>query len=547
MQTGNLPSGLPEDRGFHTLGWAVLAWCSTHLVQPDGPEAGTPFRFTPEQVRFVLWLYAIDGRGRWAYNVAVLRRMKGWGKGPMTAALCLVELLGPCRFGGWRKDGKPRAIKHPKAWVQIAAVSEAQTRNTFGMIRAMIGERKEIDGIPVDSGLTRIYAGRNNERLLEPVTTASKSLEGNQISFAVVDEPHHLYETNGGKELVKVCKRNASKSREGSARVMMTTNAHAPGTHSAAEDEYEAMLAAKEGRTKRNRQLYDCLEAPPIRDLADEDEMLAALAIARGDSTWLDLERLLDDFYDPAVPVEDSMRFYLNQLAASADAWTTPQYVETAARTDLVQPRDSLIALGFDGSFTDDATALVGCDIRTGHLFVIKAWEKPDGPEAKDWEVPREDVDGTVDWAFAEYDVCAFFADVHPFESYVDAWAERHRDGLTVKAGPKHAVGFDMRNRQRDFTLGAEALKAALAEGTVTLGANEPRFLEAAKRHLCNARKRPNQYGESFGKDGRESPRKIDIAATAVLARIARRAAIEAGVLTKRRRRKGGYRAGGFE
>jgi hypothetical protein len=82
---------------------------------------------------------------------------------------------------------------------------------------------------------------------------------------------------------------------------------------------------------------------------------------------------------------------------------------------------DSLIALGFDGSFTDDATALVGCDIRTGHLFVIKAWEKPDGPEAKDWEVPREDVDGTVDWAFAEYDVCAFFADVHPFESYVDA------------------------------------------------------------------------------------------------------------------------------
>ncbi|MGI5245427.1 terminase [Dactylosporangium sp. CA-139066] len=533
--------------GLYTLGWAVLAWCSKHLVQPDGPDAGQPFRFTPEQVRFVLWLYAIDSRGRWVYNIAVLRRMKGWGKGPMTAALCLVELLGPCRFGGWRKDGQPRVIKHPKPWVQIAAVSEKQTANTFTMIRSMIGERTEIDGIPVDSGLTRIYAGRNNDRKLEPVTTASKSLEGNQISFAVIDEPHHLFETNGGKELVKVCKRNAAKSREGSARCMLTTNAHAPGMMSAAEDEYLAMLAAKEGRTKRNRQLYDCIEAPPVTDYADEDEMLAALAVARGDSTWLDLERLLDDFYDPAVPIEDSIRFYLNQLAASADAWTTQQNIDRACQRDIpLPPKDALIALGFDGSFSDDATVLIGCDIKSGHTFAVKIWEKPDGPEAKDWEVDREDVDRTVRWAFAHWDVCAFFADVHPFESYVDAWAEAFREVLCVKAGPKHSVGFDMRNRVQDFTRGAEAMRAALDEGTVTLGAVEPRYLETLKRHFANARKRLNQYGTSFAKDGRESPRKVDGAAGAVLARLARRAAIEAGVLTKRRRRRGNYKAGGF-
>lgn len=41
------PEGLPP----LTLGWQVLAWTIDYLLQPDGPEAGMPLRFTPEQVR----------------------------------------------------------------------------------------------------------------------------------------------------------------------------------------------------------------------------------------------------------------------------------------------------------------------------------------------------------------------------------------------------------------------------------------------------------------------------------------------------------------
>jgi len=50
------PVGLPE----RTLGWTVLEWTVEYLRQPDGPEAGQPWRFTPEQVRIVLWWYAVD-------------------------------------------------------------------------------------------------------------------------------------------------------------------------------------------------------------------------------------------------------------------------------------------------------------------------------------------------------------------------------------------------------------------------------------------------------------------------------------------------------
>lgn len=550
MQTGNLPAGLPEDHGYATIGWHALRWCTEHLVQPDGPDAGQPFRFTPEQARFVLWLYAVDKTGRWLYSSAVLRRMKGWGKGPMTAALCLFELLGPCRFAGWWPSGNPKAKKHPKPWVQIAAVSEKQTKNTFAMIRAMIGTRTEIDGIPVDSGMTRIYAGENNERLLEPVTTRSESLEGNQISFCVIDEPHHLMETNGGWALVEVCKRNAAKSRElspgagSTARVMMTTNAHAPGMNSAAEKEWDALLSHLAGKGRRYKALYDCLEAPPYRPDWTEDDLRAAIEVARGDSVWLDTEALIDAFYDATVPIEESIRFYLNQLAASADVWVASQFVDKALRTDMAIEKGALIALGFDGSIADDSTALVGCELLTGNLFVIKAWEKPDGQAGKTWEVPREEVTDAVAWAFGYFDVCAFFADVHPWESYVDAWANTYREQLIVKAGPKHSVGFDMRTRQLDFTTGAMALHAALTEGTVEIGALEPHLVMAAKAHFENARRRPNKHGVAFAKEGRESPRKVDIAVTAVLARIARRAAIEAGALTKRRKRSG--KAWGF-
>ncbi|WP_147409269.1 hypothetical protein [Kitasatospora xanthocidica] len=77
MQTGNIPSGVPSPK--ETLGYEILEWAETFLVQPDGENAGQPWQFTDEQVRFILWFYAIDKRGRWLYRSSALRRAKGWG------------------------------------------------------------------------------------------------------------------------------------------------------------------------------------------------------------------------------------------------------------------------------------------------------------------------------------------------------------------------------------------------------------------------------------------------------------------------------------
>ena len=61
---------LPE----RTLGWQIAGWCSKYLKA----ENGGAWRFTSEQLRFILWWYAVDATGRFTYRKGVLQRLKGW-------------------------------------------------------------------------------------------------------------------------------------------------------------------------------------------------------------------------------------------------------------------------------------------------------------------------------------------------------------------------------------------------------------------------------------------------------------------------------------
>lgn len=63
---------LPE----HTLGWEIAGWCSQYLADPN--DETRSWKFTMEQLRFVLWWYAIDADGNWLYRSGVLQRRKGW-------------------------------------------------------------------------------------------------------------------------------------------------------------------------------------------------------------------------------------------------------------------------------------------------------------------------------------------------------------------------------------------------------------------------------------------------------------------------------------
>jgi hypothetical protein len=514
----------------HSLGAEVWRWCQEYVRQPDGPDAGDRWRFTPEQVRFLHYLYAVDERGRFLHHRAVLRRAKGWGKSPFMAALTLAELCGPTRCDGFGANGQPVASPASMPWVQIAGVSEKQTVNTMSMVLAMVAESPIIDDYGLDPGLTRIYTADGGR--LEPITASAPTAEGARPSFVVLDETHHWTAANGGHKLAEVIRRNLGKSRDGAARSVETTNAHEPGMDSVGERSYQAWTAAQAGRTRRAGLLYDAREAPAGVDLADEAQLLSGLRDAYGDSSWVDLERVIEEVYDPGTPPDVSRRFYLNQIVAAEDAWVAPHEWDACADAGLTLHDRDEVALGFDGSRTDDATALVACRVSDGALFLLHVQEAPEGPGRHGWEVDRELVDAAVRLAFDRFEVAAMFSDVHPWESYVDAWSRDFGSGLAAKASERSAVGFDMRAKTMLFTRGAESFAQAVEDGEVKHDGDG-----VLRAHVHNARRRPNRFGVGLGKEHRESARKIDAAVAAVLARMARAEAMTKGA--RRRQRTG--------
>jgi hypothetical protein len=510
-----------------TLGWQAAAWCADYLRLPDGDDAGSPWIYTGEQLRFLLWWLAVDDQGRWLYRRGMLRRVKGWGKDPVGATLCALEFVGPCRFGGWDAAGEPVAIPHPASWVLTSAVSKDQTRNTMTLFPALFSDRL-IDEEQIDLGKEVIYA-RHGKKRIDAVTSSPRALEGPRSTFTLKNETQHWLLTNEGLAMAEVINRNLVKSRDGSARSLAISNAHQPGEDSDAEHDWESWQHIAEGRARSKGFLYDSLEAPPDVDIKDEAQLRAGLRAARGDSTWLDEDRHVEEVYDPSNSPAGSRRFYLNQIVAAEDAWIHPyQYDALGPQGDEAgEPLEDgdEVALGLDPSAKDDHTVLSACRVEDGYTVTLGAWD----PAQYDGDLPRDLLDAAVEAAHERYVVVAFFSDLHPMESYVDKWAERWGGTYRVKAGPKHAVAWDMRGRQKETTAEIERLQNEILEGAFRHDGHP-----LVRQHFHNARRRPNNFGVNVGKEHRESKRKVDGVFSTCLARTARRLLL----MTKRPRRK---------
>jgi hypothetical protein len=517
---------LPE----HTLGWQVLAWCGLWLQE----SRDVPWRFTLEQARFLLWWYAVDWGGQFLFRDGVLQRLKGWGKDPLGACISMAEILGPVRFRDWDK-GQPVGGEVEAAWVQTAAVSLDQTKNTMRLLPGMVSPAMRAR-FGVQVGKEQVYA-LGDTRFMQAVTSSPAALQGARSTFVLMNETHEWISSNNGHEMALVISNNATKSSDGAARTLRITNAYNPGTDSVAEHDREAWEKAQAGEVVDVGLLYDSLEAHPDAPLTAEAAPEVVNTI-RGDSVWLNTDRIVKSILDIRIPPSQSRRFWFNQIVAAEDAWADPQEWDSIADTgQVVMPGEPIVAF-FDGSKSDDTTALVGCRMSDGHVFYIDSWSKPprnrSGPKETPWQVPRDDVDESVRAMFEVYNVVAFWADPSDtrddegerfWEPYVDDWHQKYGPQLKLwaqKAGDRpHAVAWDMRSslHQKDFTEAAERFIAEMKAHRFT---HDGHLL--LKQHVRNARRYPNAHGVSLAKEHRESRRKIDLAVCAVGARMLRRA-----------------------
>ncbi|GAB4584412.1 hypothetical protein [Nocardia sp. IFM 10818] len=514
-----------EQGGFYlpdySLGWGVINWLAEYARQPGGPQAGGPFLPTLEQARFLVWWYAVDETGKFIYRSGLLRRLKGWGKDPLAGAMALAELCGPVAFSHFDSvTGQPVGKPRPSAWIQIAAVSQDQTRNTFTLFPALVSEKmKETYGL--DLNKTIIYSKAGG--MIEGVTSSPLALEGKRPTFVIKNETQWWVETNDGHAMSEVIAGNVDKSAYGACRSLSICNAHVPGQDSDAERDYDAFNDVLAGKAVDTGFLYDSLEAPagtPLSEIPSPKEdpegfergvqlLRAGLMIARGDAEWLDLDTIIASMLDVRRPVTESRRKFLNQVNAAEDSWIAPYEWDAIFQSTKLEPGER-ITLGFDGSKSNDHTALVACRVSDGCLFLLGHWD----PEKHGGEVPREDVDAAVHSAFERYDVVSMRADVKEFEAYVDSWSRTYRKRMQVNATPGNPIAFDMRGQAKKFAFDTERFLDAVLEQEMSHDGNP-----VLRQQILNAKRHPTNYDAiAIRKASKDSSRKIDAAVCAVLA-----------------------------
>jgi hypothetical protein len=497
---------LPE----RTLGWQVAGWCAEYLSgEGSTDEEPVPWKFTKEQLRFVLWWYAVDEEGEFVYRTGVLQRLKGWGKDPLLAVISLVEFVGPSRFSHWdEKTDEPVGKAHPQAWVQITAVSQEQTTNTMAYLPILMSD-KLIRTYGIKAGAELIRADRGRKRL-QAVTSSYRAIEGKRTTFTLLNETHHWIAGNGGHKMYETIDGNATKMN---SRYLAITNAYLPGEDSVAERMRDAYNAFLEGKAADVGAIYDSIEAHPLTPLTPEALMIVIPKI-RGDAVWLNPKAIIKSVLNLTISASRSRRMYLNQIVAEEDAVYGPAEWDALRDYELsLQPGDEIV-LGFDGGKTDDSTALVAIRIRDMAVFLLGLWERPDGEAGQGWQVPRALVDSEVHDAFRLFSVQGFFADVNLWESYISEWDEAYSEGLAVRSPlGKDAIGWDMRASQKTSTMAHERLMRTIFDGKLKHDGDLK-----LRRHVLNARRRVNNYGVSFGKESKDSPKKVDAYAALMLA-----------------------------
>jgi len=495
---------------MHTIGDQVAAWAEDML----GWGRGDPLVLTEDQVKFLLAFYAVDDTGqRFLRTRGVYCRPKGYGKSPLGAIVCAAEAHGPVVPDGF--DAKGFAVGRPRerAEVLMFATEEGQASNTYGpYCDLVVGGALQADA-GLDVGFTRTR-GRDGSMVM-PLSAGATSKDGRRTDFATFEETHLCFSPQL-RDLIATIRRNLAK-RNG--RSVELTTAWRPGERSVAELSHELHVAVVEKRVPDVGLWFDHQEGPEPHDWDNDDEVLACLATAYEGCPWVDLDRLLMEVRDPTVDRADIERYYLNRIVARSDAYVDPAAWRALGGASVPSDGEA-VALGFDGSWTDDATALVAVGIESGVAHLIGCWEAP--PGARDWVVDQREVDQAVDAAFDRWQVEMFYPDPPRWQDWVAAWQDRYGD----RVRPWYTA------RERAMHAALERLRDAIATGSVTHTGND-----ILARHLGNATKRQTRSGGYWIQKppGRPSA-KIDAAMALALAWEAR-----ADVLAKgwSRRRSG--------
>lgn len=351
-----------------TLGHLVLSWLVRHLPSPrDERQPLTPARWQAERA---LRYYEIDQAGKRCWNLVHDTDPKGRGKSPGAAAIAIAEFRGPVHFAGWAKGGEwyacadggctcgweyeyqagePMGVPWgtpglPAPWVQIAAVSEAQSSNTWAALHAFLSADggRAARWLGLDAGRTLVYWKDRADAKIERVTASAGTRTGQPITHSVLDEPQEWIPAMRGPELAKTILENLTKM-DGWAH--FTGNRPVLGRGSVAELMGYQLVDGQWRPAPPAPRVLHLGETPPVtpRDDMTRDELRPLLEHVYADTPWAPIDRILDDAENRvAFPWSEVWRLFLNLPwdPSSERAWLPPAIWSDRAGEVKLDPRE---------------------------------------------------------------------------------------------------------------------------------------------------------------------------------------------------------------
>jgi len=482
MQTQALPP---------TLGKHVCNWIQTNLVHGEGDFFGQPFILEPWQREFIYRLYE--------YDPVTLRRIvrrvlmvlpKGCGKTAIMAAICLAELAGPTTLD---THGRPALRKSPN--IPVAAASREQANRLFGAARTMVDEgplKPYIDTFQFE------MQRKGDAGVITRVAAVDGTNDGGLPTVFAADEIHE-WKTDRQRRVHLVIGNSLAKRAEGLELNISTPDAGDAG--SLIGDMFAYGQRVANGEIDDPTFLFVWHHASEGYDLDDPLQLRAAIAEANP-ANWLDHERIAQRYEVDRIPEHEFRRYHLAQFVRGGER-ILPVGAWEACESDREIPLDAPIALGFDGSFARDSTALMASTIEEcPHVWPVRVWERP-ANASSDWRVPRAEVDAAVDEMMTTRDVRELACDPALWPSEIADWKARYGEERVL----------DYPNSNVRMGPACQRFRNAVLESALTHDGST-----VLTRHLSNGVTSPTRFGDVWKKSAKDSPHKIDAAIAAAIA-----------------------------
>lgn len=460
-------------------GWEVSDFINSMCIQTKDTVAGRSGQqivLRDWQTKLLDNIFAVRDDGRFKNRTALVGMPRKNGKSALSSGIALWGL-----FMG-EQGGE----------IYSCAADRDQARIVFGDAKKMIEAEPELlaqsklyrDAIEIPS-TGSVYRVLSSEAYTK---------EGLSPTLVIMDELHAL----PNRELFDVMQLGMGARREPLLLAITTAGvkADATGQDSIAYSLYQYGQKVIRGEYDDPSFFMAWWEASLESDHRDPETWKLA------NPAFGDLNSIED--FESAVKRTPEAEFRTkrtNAWVSSQTAWL-PNGAWEARESNREVNKDVPVILGFDGSFSGDASVIMGVTIEDEpHVFLVKAYEKQP-TDSDEWRVDSLEVENAIIEACQRYNVKEIACDPFRWQRSMQVLQDA---GLPVVEWPSTSAA-------RMIPACAKFYDAVVGEKLTQDGS------PLLTRHISNAVVKIDRLGPRIVKEHRGSPRKIDAAVASIIA-----------------------------